>query len=250
MDQSLDSLTVLLVAVAAVGVLGAVTAGLLIARALLDNAVKFSPPDGTVTVRLRGGELTVRDHGQGIPPEDLPHVVDRFWRSPSARGLPGSGLGLAIVARAVREAGGDVRLGSAPGGGTLAWLGGSTGGTAAGEDTAAAREPPHRAAAGSGLVGAAAPRPCAAAAARRIGPAPPDAGLRPVRSGCPAVAGRRHGPRWPRPAGGGGLSPDVPGGRVPPGHGAARFRKPMSVQTGSARPNAPQPATDRRTGTI
>lgn len=72
---------------------------------LLDNAVKFSPPDGAVTVRLDGGELTVRDNGPGILPEDLPYVFDRFWRSPSARGLPGSGLGLAIVARAVAEAG-------------------------------------------------------------------------------------------------------------------------------------------------
>jgi two-component system sensor histidine kinase MprB len=89
---------------------------------LLDNAVKFSPPDGTITVRLRGGVLTVRDSGPGIPSEDLPHVFDRFWRSPSARGLPGSGLGLAIVARAVREAGGEVRLCPADGGGTLAWL--------------------------------------------------------------------------------------------------------------------------------
>jgi two-component system sensor histidine kinase MprB len=89
---------------------------------LLDNAVKFSPPDGTVTVRLNGGELTVRDHGPGIPSEDLPYVFDRFWRSPSARGLPGSGLGLAIVARVIREAGGQVRLGPAEGGGTVAWL--------------------------------------------------------------------------------------------------------------------------------
>jgi two-component system sensor histidine kinase MprB len=89
---------------------------------LLDNAVKFSPPDGTITVRLDWGELTVRDHGLGIPREELPYVFDRFWRSPSARGLPGSGLGLAIVARAVAEARGKVRLAPADGGGTLAWL--------------------------------------------------------------------------------------------------------------------------------
>jgi two-component system sensor histidine kinase MprB len=90
---------------------------------LLDNAVKFSPPGGTVTVRLKDGELTVRDEGPGIPDEDLPYVFDRFWRSPSARGLPGSGLGLAIAARAVREAGGEIRLGAGPdGGGTEAWL--------------------------------------------------------------------------------------------------------------------------------
>jgi two-component system sensor histidine kinase MprB len=89
---------------------------------LLDNAVKFSPPGGTVTVRLREGELTVRDEGPGIPADDLPHVFDRFWRSPSARGLPGSGLGLAIAARAVQEAGGQIGLDRADGGGTRAWL--------------------------------------------------------------------------------------------------------------------------------
>jgi two-component system sensor histidine kinase MprB len=89
---------------------------------LLDNAVKFSPPGGTVTVRLEDGELTVRDEGPGIPDEDLPYVFDRFWRSPSARGLPGSGLGLAIAARAVREADGEIGLRAAPGGGTEAWL--------------------------------------------------------------------------------------------------------------------------------
>ncbi|MGV9308089.1 HAMP domain-containing sensor histidine kinase [Nonomuraea sp. NPDC003727] len=86
---------------------------------LLDNAAKFSP-GGKVEVELHGGELTVRDHGPGIPAEELPHVFERFWRSPSARGLPGSGLGLAIVAQAVQEAGGQVRLDNAPGGGVIA----------------------------------------------------------------------------------------------------------------------------------
>jgi len=55
----------------------------------------------------------VRDHGPGIPAEDLPHVFDRFWRSPSARQMPGSGLGLAIVAQTIREAGGEVALAAA-----------------------------------------------------------------------------------------------------------------------------------------
>ncbi|MFC1406503.1 MULTISPECIES: cell wall metabolism sensor histidine kinase WalK [Streptacidiphilus] len=82
---------------------------------LLDNAVKFSPPGGAVEVRLGAGTLTVRDHGPGIPAEDLPHVFERFWRSPSARQMPGSGLGLAIVAQTVRDAGGEVSLaGAAP----------------------------------------------------------------------------------------------------------------------------------------
>ncbi|WP_392965756.1 ATP-binding protein [Streptomyces sp. LN245] len=87
---------------------------------ILDNAVKFSPAGGTIDVRLKGGELTVRDHGPGIPGEELPHVFDRFWRSPDARALPGSGLGLSIVARTVQQCGGEVTLSPAEGGGTIA----------------------------------------------------------------------------------------------------------------------------------
>lgn len=87
---------------------------------ILDNAVKFSPGGGTIDVRLTDGVLTVRDHGPGIPADELPHVFDRFWRSPSARALPGSGLGLSIVARTVQQAGGEVSLTRADGGGTTA----------------------------------------------------------------------------------------------------------------------------------
>ncbi|MCX4235234.1 sensor histidine kinase [Streptomyces ortus] len=89
---------------------------------ILDNAVKFSPEGGAIDVALRGGELTVRDYGPGVAADELPHVFDRFWRSPSARALPGSGLGLSIVARTVQESGGDVALGPAPGGGTVATI--------------------------------------------------------------------------------------------------------------------------------
>lgn len=87
---------------------------------ILDNAVKFSPEGGTIEVELGSGILTVRDHGPGIPAEELPYVFDRFWRSPSARALPGSGLGLSIVARTVEQAGGEVTLTRAEGGGTVA----------------------------------------------------------------------------------------------------------------------------------
>jgi two-component system sensor histidine kinase MprB len=87
---------------------------------ILDNAVKFSPEGGTIDVRLADGVLTVRDHGPGIPADELPHVFDRFWRSPGARALPGSGLGLSIVARTVQQAGGEVSLARADGGGTTA----------------------------------------------------------------------------------------------------------------------------------
>ncbi len=84
---------------------------------LLDNAVKYSPPAGTVDIALRGGRLTVRDHGPGIPSDELQYVFDRFWRSPSSRQLPGSGLGLSIVAQTIRDAGGEVALGPAQDGG-------------------------------------------------------------------------------------------------------------------------------------
>jgi two-component system sensor histidine kinase MprB len=84
---------------------------------LLDNAVKWSPPGGPVEVGVRGGAVTVRDHGPGIAEEDLPHVFDRFYRSPSARGLPGSGLGLAIVRQVAEAHGGRVAAERAEGGG-------------------------------------------------------------------------------------------------------------------------------------
>ncbi|MGW1544538.1 HAMP domain-containing sensor histidine kinase [Streptomyces sp. NPDC002309] len=85
---------------------------------ILDNAVKFSPEGATIEVTLHEGVLTVRDHGPGVPADELPHVFDRFWRSPSARALPGSGLGLSIVARTVQQSGGEVTLSPAEGGGT------------------------------------------------------------------------------------------------------------------------------------
>jgi two-component system sensor histidine kinase MprB len=86
---------------------------------LLDNAAKWSPPDGEVEVAVHGGEVTVRDHGPGIDEEDLPYVFDRFYRARSARGLPGSGLGLAIVRQVARAHGGTVVAERAEGGGTL-----------------------------------------------------------------------------------------------------------------------------------
>lgn len=77
---------------------------------LLDNAVKFSPPGGRVTLRLAAGECAIEDEGPGIAAQDLPRVFDRFFRSDSARALPGSGLGLAIVAQYAAQVGGRVTL--------------------------------------------------------------------------------------------------------------------------------------------
>ena len=86
---------------------------------LLDNAGKWSPPDGVVEVAVRGSEITVRDHGPGISPEDEPRVFDRFWRAPAARQLPGSGLGLAIVKDVAETHGGRVTLERPSGGGAF-----------------------------------------------------------------------------------------------------------------------------------
>ena len=86
---------------------------------LLDNAAKWSPPDGEIEVTVRDGELTVRDHGPGIDADDLPFVFDRFYRAQSARGLPGSGLGLSIVRQVAEAHGGTVTAEPAAGGGTL-----------------------------------------------------------------------------------------------------------------------------------
>jgi signal transduction histidine kinase len=84
---------------------------------VLDNALKWSPRGGTIEVTLADGLITVRDHGPGIDPADLPHVLDRFYRAAAARGLPGSGLGLAIVKQTVDDHGGSVSVANADGGG-------------------------------------------------------------------------------------------------------------------------------------
>jgi len=89
---------------------------------VLDNAVKWSPPEGHVSVWLRRDDrwvLDVRDQGPGISEVDLPRVFDRFYRADSARALPGSGLGLAIVRQVVDAHGGKVSAASPPGGGTI-----------------------------------------------------------------------------------------------------------------------------------
>jgi two-component system, OmpR family, sensor histidine kinase MprB len=86
---------------------------------LLDNAAKWSPPDGSVEVRLRDGELTVRDHGPGIAPDDRSLVFERFYRAAEARGRPGSGLGLAIVRQVAESHGGSVTAEEADGDGAL-----------------------------------------------------------------------------------------------------------------------------------
>jgi heavy metal sensor kinase len=91
---------------------------------LLENAVKYTPAEGSVEVQVRrnqgDAEVVVRDTGIGIPPEHLPHVFDRFYRVDKARAREagGTGLGLAISRWIAEAHGGSVRADSQPGQGT------------------------------------------------------------------------------------------------------------------------------------
>jgi two-component system sensor histidine kinase MprB len=86
---------------------------------LIDNAAKWSPPGATVDVQVRDGRVVVRDRGPGISPDDLPHIFDRFYRSPAARNMPGSGLGLAIVKQVADSHGATITTRPAPDGGAV-----------------------------------------------------------------------------------------------------------------------------------
>jgi signal transduction histidine kinase len=89
--------------------------------ALLDNAIKFTPAGGTITVSTAATadevEVAVRDTGPGLAADELDRAVGRFWRSPAQANVEGSGLGLAIAARTVELSGGGLRLELPPGGG-------------------------------------------------------------------------------------------------------------------------------------
>lgn len=74
---------------------------------LVDNACKFAPT-GAIDVAVRGGVVSVRDHGPGLDPADIPQLFDRFYRAIGTRGLPGSGLGLSIVKSVADTHGGSV----------------------------------------------------------------------------------------------------------------------------------------------
>jgi two-component system sensor histidine kinase MprB len=86
---------------------------------LFENAVKWSPRDGCVSVHVADGSLEVADTGPGIPDADLPFVFDRFYRSPAARAHPGSGLGLAIVRQVAEAHGGTAEALTSEGGARL-----------------------------------------------------------------------------------------------------------------------------------
>jgi two-component system sensor histidine kinase SenX3 len=96
----------------------------LLVRNLVDNAIRHTPPGGTIDVRLAGrdGEavLSVTDTGVGIPSRDLPRIFERFYRVDRARSREtgGTGLGLAIVKHVVENHGGSIEVSSELGRGT------------------------------------------------------------------------------------------------------------------------------------
>lgn len=89
---------------------------------LLDNALKYTPVGGQVRLDVEQQDsqvlLRVADTGPGIPPEALPHVFERFFRSDAARGDGGAGLGLAIAQWIVAEHHGQIQVASQPGQGS------------------------------------------------------------------------------------------------------------------------------------
>jgi two-component system sensor histidine kinase MprB len=86
---------------------------------LIDNAIKWNPPDGAVHVVVGDGHVSVTDVGPGIPERDLPHIFERFYRAPAARGMPGAGLGLAIVGGVAHANNGTVAVQTRPHGSTF-----------------------------------------------------------------------------------------------------------------------------------
>jgi heavy metal sensor kinase len=90
---------------------------------LLDNAIKYTPSGGSVRVSLSaidGGEalVTVQDTGMGIPPDDLPHIFERFYRCDQSRSEPGTGLGLSLARALARAHRGDITVTSTLGQGS------------------------------------------------------------------------------------------------------------------------------------
>ncbi len=91
--------------------------------ALIENAIKYSPPHQSVTIAVEDGRVEVRDFGPGLAPGEDEVVFERFHRGSAGRkGPPGTGLGLAIARSLARAWEGEARLANRPGGGTVAVL--------------------------------------------------------------------------------------------------------------------------------
>lgn len=86
----------------------------------LDNALKHSPGDVEVTAEQKDAqvEISVQDHGKGIPPEKLEHVFDRFYRGGDSASVSGFGLGLSIAKTLTERLGGEIQMQSETGSGS------------------------------------------------------------------------------------------------------------------------------------
>ncbi|HTP08620.1 MAG TPA: ATP-binding protein, partial [Anaerolineae bacterium] len=101
---------------------------------LMTNAINYTPTGGLVTLATTTRSLeeamwvtvTIRDTGNGIPPQEMPHLFERFFRGIVSRkmGIPGTGLGLAICKEIIEQMGGHITVESQPGQGTTftVWL--------------------------------------------------------------------------------------------------------------------------------
>jgi signal transduction histidine kinase len=90
--------------------------------ALLDNAVRYTPAGGSISVQVGGSEdeavLTVRDTGPGILSEDVKRIFEPFYRGKAQKAIPGTGLGLPIAKRIAEAHGGRIDVQTAQGQGT------------------------------------------------------------------------------------------------------------------------------------
>jgi heavy metal sensor kinase len=91
---------------------------------LLDNAIKYTPSGGRIDVDLRPREdrtvvVSIRDTGYGISAKVLPNIFERFYRADPSRSESGAGLGLSLARAVARAHGGDIRVESTPGEGSL-----------------------------------------------------------------------------------------------------------------------------------
>ncbi|EPD83150.1 MULTISPECIES: HAMP domain-containing sensor histidine kinase [unclassified Microbacterium] len=89
---------------------------------VLENAIKFTPDEGTITVTVTANAHTtvvaITDTGRGMTPDEVEHATERFWRSQDVRSSTGHGLGLSVVERIMHTHGGSIRITSAPGAGS------------------------------------------------------------------------------------------------------------------------------------
>jgi signal transduction histidine kinase len=91
---------------------------------LLDNAIKYTPSGGTITLTVNteadGVRVKITDTGEGIDEKDISRIFDRFYRGDKSRSTAGSGLGLSLALAIIRAHGGDITVKSTEHGSTLA----------------------------------------------------------------------------------------------------------------------------------